>query len=113
MSEATEQRKTLEYLKAHPRFWLVMRVNAGKIKQGAYWIQLAPKGTPDIIAFADCPYFFEMKTRDGKLTPEQEDMRKEILDCGYAVYITGTYDEVRRGVEAHERQRQGRKSSTG
>ena len=105
MGEAIEQKKTLEYLKAHSEFWLVMRINSGKVRQGSHWIQLAPEGTPDVIAFGDCPYFFEMKSADGKLSEVQQDMRKKILDCGYAVYISGTFDKVRKEIENHERRK--------
>jgi len=52
---------------------MVFRLNSGRARNN---IRLCPSGTPDLLAITrhGIPYFIEVKTEDGTLSPDQIDM---------------------------------------
>lgn len=82
-SEQTLQKICLKLLKT----WecsgkpvIGVRTNAGKVKNTAgRWIELCPKGWPDITACIDGKFTaFELKTKNGRQSQEQKKMAVRI-----------------------------------
>ena len=74
---------------------IAIRTNAGKAKRGAYWFQLAPKGTSDICACAPDGRFVAVETKapKGGPTPEQRKFLSDVLVRGGIAIVAHSAEE--------------------
>ena len=88
MKESMLQKACLGYLQSleNKGFPVIStRTNAGKIKKGAYWLQLCRKGWPDITTCIKGQFYgFEIKANH-KQTKEQIQMEQKFKNAG-AIY---------------------------
>ena len=102
MRERDIQKQITEYLNYALPWW--MKAHAGR----RHGVLLAPAGTPDIIGYDHDGYvvFIEVKTPNGRLTPEQEQFRKDVLNNGGAIYILArSVEDVRKGLKRERKHR--------
>lgn len=85
--------QVLIYFKYSKRF-LLHRTQSGKVmvsKHGRlYWMQLAPKGTPDIEGLdliKGCYIGIECKVKGGKISPEQKEFAEKIRSTANGIHI--------------------------
>lgn len=76
--------------------WLVIRVNSGMARamHGNGAVQLAPKGTPDLLAIPPHgpPWWLEVKAAKGQLRPEQRAMHEQLRERGQVVHVVRSVD---------------------
>jgi hypothetical protein len=69
------------------------RLNAGKVKVGGKYLQLAKKGTPDRFYISKGQiYFVEVKRPGEKPTKEQIERHQELRDAGAVVIVADSLD---------------------
>jgi hypothetical protein len=78
--------------------FLVVRTQAGKAKVRGGWMQLGPKGFPDLWVVGRT--LLEVKTDDGELSPEQLAMHDRIRRAGELVAVVRTPAEAIRAVSS-------------
>lgn len=78
---------------------IVIRVHSGSLRAGSHWAKMAEKGTPDLLVLTTTGYavMLEVKTPDGKLSPEQEHWHAEATAMGHRVAVVRS---VRDALEA-------------
>lgn len=98
-SETEIQESILDYLQQRPDVIFAFRCNSGKVQvlpnySGGrpYWLQLAPKGTADIIGMMDNGRFLAVEVKKGKAQPSKE--QKEFINLirkggGVAIVANG------------------------
>lgn len=86
-------KKRLEYWKSMKVVCHFDRINSGKIFTGQYWVQLAEKGSPDLVAYINnnniCALLFiECKKPGGRLRDSQIEFMMKFKD------LTNVYYEI-------------------
>lgn len=85
--ESDIQRECMRVLKE----WgcqIVYRMNSGKVKVKGGWLQLAPEGTPDLLAFYGLFFLWvEVKQPGEHATPEQQAMHALLRSMGHVVIV--------------------------
>ena len=98
-------KKQLEYWKSMKVVFHYERLNSGKIYSNGYWIQLASKGTPDLIAYIKrdnlcCIYFIECKRKGGTWHDNQIEFMMKFRDLTNVFYdVVTDSDEINRRIE--------------
>ena len=108
-NESALTSQILVYFKYSDRYHL-FRCNSGKVlaamRGRTYWIQLAPKGTPDIIGFDAFTGVFigiETKVKKNKLEEEQAKFAKKLRSTKQGIYILArSLDDVLDVLEPRE-----------
>lgn len=104
--ERDAQKAILDYL-GYKKI-LAWRNNAGtaqvKMGQKEYWMQLAPKGSSDIIGCLPDGRFLaiECKGSEGKLTLEQTRFIIQVVDLGGVAFVARSIDDVEKHFEYFE-----------
>jgi hypothetical protein len=99
INEKQIQKGILDYL-ALKRGVIAWRNNSGtaqvKMGQKEYWVQLAPKGTPDIIGYMSDGKFLgiEVKKPGGVVSKEQQDFLNDLNDKGGLGFVAYSIDDV-------------------
>jgi Holliday junction resolvase len=89
-SESEVSKQIVDYIKASG--FTVYRMNAGKAKVNGGYIQLAPKGTPDLLANVyGFILWIEVKKKGGKATLEQAECHAELSKYSYVIFAD-TFD---------------------
>lgn len=100
-TERQTQQAIIGYLKY--KGWYVQRMNSGAIRTENRLIQLAEKGTPDIMAFKllsgavtdTCAILFvEVKRHGNKPTPSQVEKMKELESYGATCLVAESVDDL-------------------
>lgn len=88
--ETVKQAGLVEALRKAGRF--VFRIHSGQVKVRRGFMQLAPKGTPDlyVLGFG----WMETKTDEGELSPEQLEMHARIRAAGERVAVVRSAKEA-------------------
>jgi hypothetical protein len=96
MRESTIQKSILDYLKLRGDCWFT-RLNSGKIQTAwRSWVQLAPKGSPDIIVCYQSKFIsFEVKKPKEKQDPEQKKSEDKIKRSGGYYFVVRSVGEVK------------------
>lgn len=106
MSETSEvTRPVIDAINALPECF-AYRVHSGKVKVRGGWMQLAPKGTPDLFAMVrGVAVHFETKVERGRLSAEQREMHAHLRRAGARVEVVRSVAEamtvVRQVMEAN------------
>lgn len=106
MSEAQTQRAVVDVLTLHG--FRVIRINSGLARglHGEGAVQLAPAGTPDLVALppagapSPLPWWLEVKTRTGRVRKGQVEMHQELRERGQIVRVVRSVDDVLRLLHA-------------
>jgi Holliday junction resolvase len=89
-SEAQLQKQITDFIKRSG--FSVYRMNAGKVKVGKGYLQLAPKGTPDLLANVyGFILWIEVKKKGKKPTEEQAKCHAELSKYSYVIFAD-TFD---------------------
>lgn len=95
LSEHELQKNIIELLQYHG--WYCLRLNSGKIRtQSGGFMQLCPKGTPDLMAIKrkQPPLFIEVKLPKGIVSPEQAIMMTELRKYGADCLVVRSIDDL-------------------
>lgn len=104
MSESDIQKLIMEYLQRRYPDALVLRMPVGGVMRGGMGHRGRAKspltGCPDILFYLNGDLIgFEVKTKEGKVSPEQFRFHKRIVDAGGKVYIVRSVDDVQKAME--------------
>ncbi len=68
---------------------IVTRVQSGKVQVRGAWMQLADKGTPDLLVMAPhgLSFWAETKTETGKLSYDQKHWHSRVRRLGHLVFV--------------------------
>lgn len=93
-SESSIQRKILEALRV--KRVLAWRLNSGKVRVGAHYVQGSPNGTPDIIVHLGGSKFcfLEVKRPGKKLEPEQMAWFERAVAAGILAGLVTSVEEA-------------------
>ena len=102
LREAAILRDILKVLRLDYRVALCWRVNAGTIMNGEQYIQLAPRGMPDIVGIlAKTPttkggefFGIEVKQPGGRLQPHQAEMLERLRGYGCVAGVAHSVEEA-------------------
>jgi hypothetical protein len=95
--EGAIQSQITEYLKLRG-IWH-MRVQSGKVKVRGGWMQLAPTGTADLLAWPRSgPVWIEVKKPKGTHETEQQEFRDLMADLNVRYILARSLDEVIEGL---------------
>lgn len=80
--------------------FVLFRVQSGSKKVGGYWMQFAPKGTPDIVGYDPRDgKFIGLEVKDeAKVSPEQQAFIDAAERCGCKVGIVRNVEDALRVV---------------
>jgi hypothetical protein len=94
MKESEIQRFCLDALKQLGIF--CMRLNSGKVKVRGAWMNLAPVGTADIVAYPEksLPVWLEIKQVKGEQRDAQVTFQEKVTSLGHSYYVIKSVDEV-------------------
>ena len=75
------------------------------VRRGVPDLQLAiPRSvytSPTTRSLVDCGLFIELKTKDGRVTPEQKKMHKRLIAQGYKVIVCRSLDDFMIQIQAY------------
>lgn len=76
---------------------IVVRVHSGKVSVRGGWMQLADRGTPDLLVLGDHGrgFWAETKTEKSHLTTEQIAMHHDLRRRGHPVYVIRNEQDAR------------------
>jgi hypothetical protein len=100
--ESAIQAAIVELLTIHG--FRVIRINSGLARglHGDGAVQLAPAGTPDLVALppagaaSPLPWWLEVKTSTGRVRKGQAEMHQELRERGQIVRVVRSVDDVLR-----------------
>ncbi len=92
--EAKVAAEIKDYLTKTGRFFI--RINSGKVKVSGGWMQLAPKGTADMLTFdhAGKCVWIETKHAKGVQSDEQIDFEMRVRLLGHTFILARCLDDV-------------------
>lgn len=92
MTESEISKSIAQYLSGAGIFNL--RLQSGRVQKGKSFIHLCKNGTPDRMALVKGKsIFIEVKTKDGKFEPEQQNVHHEIERSGGKVIVARSFDD--------------------
>ena len=79
----------------------LVRVQSGNVPLAHGFLRCAPPGTPDLLGCLDGGTMLavEVKSPDGKPTPDQEAFLETLRDSGACVVVASSVADVRRGID--------------
>lgn len=94
------------YLAQMPKWWVILRLNSGKVRVKGGFMQLCPEGTSDYLICNPDPHWLELKaagnTTKASRREAQEEFGARVVGLGHKYRICTSVEEVRAFLEGVE-----------